>query len=171
MDRNPAKYEQQKSMSREWKKANPERHAELARAYRARNRHKTEAQNKLNYAIRKGLIFRSPCQVCATTLKVHAHHHDYSKPLDVEWLCFECHRKAHPVGAEEKIVKFAGAKKASLPGEENRNASLTNKQAEEIRKMLGLKISQAKIGAIYGVSQVAVSRIKLNKTYSGAVAV
>ncbi len=31
----------------------------------------------------------------ATNAKVHAHHHDYSKPLDVEWLCKDCHWQQH----------------------------------------------------------------------------
>lgn len=165
MDRSPTNYERQKEMSLKWKKANPERHAELAKAYRARNREKTAAQNRLNYAIRCGLIQRQPCQTCGTTEKVHAHHHDYDKPLDVEWFCYQCHRKQHHVGEEEKRVKFAGATKASLHGELNSNASLTAKQVEQIKALLAAGISQQKIGDVFGVGQTAISRIKLCQTY------
>jgi hypothetical protein len=37
---------------------------------------------------------RQPCEKCGYH-KSQAHHHDYSKPLDVNWLCFACHRKEH----------------------------------------------------------------------------
>lgn len=165
MDRKPAEYERQKEMSRDWKKANPERHAELACAYRARNREKTAAQNKLNYAIRKGLIQRQPCQKCDATEKVHAHHHDYSKPLDVEWFCYACHRKQHHVDEEEKKVKFEGASKARLPGESNPNASLSTKDVRQIRAMLDAGVSQQKIAMVFGINQTTVSRIKIGRTY------
>ncbi len=169
MDRKPQQYEQQKEMSRAWKKAHPERHAELARAYRARNREKTAAQNRLNYAIRQGLLARQPCRLCAATEKVHAHHDDYGRPLDVDWLCFRCHKSAHPVGEEQKRVKFSGAQHARLIGEANHNALLTNEQARQVRKMLEIGgISQEKIGAVFGVTQNTISRIKLNKGYATA---
>lgn len=54
-------------------------------------------------ALKAGNLTRvDTCQDCgrACTYRkgrpsVVAHHPDYSKPLDVEWLCFGCHSKAH----------------------------------------------------------------------------
>ena len=160
MDRSKAKYKQQLEASTLWKKNNPERHAELARAYRRRNPLKSKAQNQLNYAIRKGLIARQPCEGCGTKARVHAHHDDYRKPLDVRWLCFKCHKKAHPVSDVDKQVKFAGAERAKLSGSENPNAKLSERDVQQIRLMLSMGVSQERIGKAYGVSQVTVSRIK-----------
>lgn len=33
--------------------------------------------------------------MCGTTEHVVAHHHDYSKPLDVTWLCEQHHKDVH----------------------------------------------------------------------------
>lgn len=46
-------------------------------------------------AIKRGELKRGSCQVCGTDAHVHAHHDDYSKPLDVRWLCREHHREHH----------------------------------------------------------------------------
>jgi hypothetical protein len=166
MDRSAEKYAQQLEASRGWKKANPERHAELARAYRARNREKTKAQNLLNYAIKVGKVARGKCEVCGTDQRVHAHHHDYTLPYDVKWLCFRCHKLTHPVNAEDKAVKFSEAKKARLPGPLNPNAALEANDIRAIRKLLELGISQEKIGRAFGVTQVTISRIKLGERYA-----
>jgi hypothetical protein len=166
MDRSQEKYSQQLEAARSWKKANPERHAELARAYRARNREKTRAQNQLNYAVRKGDVARQPCEVCGTDQKVHAHHHDYRKPLDVRWLCFQCHKNSHPVDDEDKEVKFSDARRARLFGPDNPNAALSADDVRKIRQMLELGISQEKIGKAFGVTQVTISRLKLGRYYS-----
>jgi hypothetical protein len=45
-------------------------------------------------AIRDGRLTRMPCEVCGC-LKSQAHHEDYTKPLEVRWLCFVHHRQAH----------------------------------------------------------------------------
>jgi len=34
------------------------------------------------------------CSSCGTPGPVEAHHGDYSKPLEVEWLCSACHDRA-----------------------------------------------------------------------------
>lgn len=37
---------------------------------------------------------RKPCQECSTP-NAQMHHEDYTRPLDVTWLCSSCHGKAH----------------------------------------------------------------------------
>ena len=55
---------------------------------------KYAARVKLGNAVRVGLIIRQPCSVCGET-KSEGHHEDYSKPLDVIWLCNKHHRERH----------------------------------------------------------------------------
>lgn len=56
---------------------------------------KKRAHTAVARALRKGGMERRPCAFCGTTEPVEAHHHDYSKPLDVTWLCIACHRRFH----------------------------------------------------------------------------
>lgn len=76
----------------------PERKAKsrkYIRNHRLQNPEKNLARSRIAYAVRSGKLQPKPCQVCGTTEKVEAHHPDYSKPLDVQWLCFTHHREAH----------------------------------------------------------------------------
>ncbi len=52
------------------------------------------ARWKLNRAIVSGKITRQPCEVCGSP-KSDGHHDDYSKPLDVRWLCPIHHAAFH----------------------------------------------------------------------------
>jgi len=61
---------------------------------RLKDREKLKARAITAYAIRTGKLVRQPCVKCNNP-KSQAHHHDYSRPLDVEWLCFKCHRLEH----------------------------------------------------------------------------
>jgi len=54
------------------------------------------AGNLLNYAIRIKLISRpDKCSMCNLEAKIEGHHNDYSKPLQVAWVCQDCHIKFH----------------------------------------------------------------------------
>ena len=65
---------------------------------------KSEAKRLAYNAIRRGEIVRSKrCQKCKNPRKLlHAHHHDYSKPLSVIFLCPPCHSLLHRFPIEGK---------------------------------------------------------------------
>jgi hypothetical protein len=63
--------------------------------YRIDNPEKYRARYALRNAVRDGKLVKQPCATCGSTERIHAHHHDYSKPLDVEWLCKDCHWARH----------------------------------------------------------------------------
>jgi hypothetical protein len=44
-------------------------------------------------ALRSGKITKQPCGICGGVGVMH--HDDYSKPLDIRWLCLVHHREAH----------------------------------------------------------------------------
>ncbi len=46
-------------------------------------------------ALRDNKMQRMPCEDCGSENNVHAHHDDYTKPLEVRWLCRECHTEWH----------------------------------------------------------------------------
>jgi hypothetical protein len=47
-------------------------------------------------AVRDGkLIKETSCSKCNSTCKIEGHHNDYTKPLDVTWLCELCHKEWH----------------------------------------------------------------------------
>lgn len=59
-------------------------------------RHRMDiVRTKVSRAIESGKLVRQPCEVCATTVRVVAHHEDYTKPLQVKWLCTLHHWAEH----------------------------------------------------------------------------
>lgn len=60
---------------------------------------KVQARSAARHSARNKKIERQPCVICGAT-NVEAHHEDYSKPLNVIWLC-----KKHHFEADERLRK------------------------------------------------------------------
>lgn len=85
----------------------PERRAkklEYSKKHRRNNPDKAKARGLIKYAVRTGKIKRKPCEVCGRE-KSHAHHTDYSRPLDVRWLCATHHAMAHGRLEHTKVIE------------------------------------------------------------------
>ncbi len=59
---------------------------------------KSRARQILQNALASGRIQKPPfCERCEQeTARLDGHHADYSKPLNVDWLCVPCHNIVHP---------------------------------------------------------------------------
>jgi len=73
--------------------------------YEYEKRHRSEyviAHYAVTYCVKKGWLKPSPtCDHCGSTVgrstgRMSAHHEDYSRPLEVIWLCNPCHVRHHP---------------------------------------------------------------------------
>lgn len=78
---------------------------EARRAYHRaymRNRYRTDAEFRrkqkaraaVGHALRDGKMEKQSCIDCGSE-ESQSHHEDYSKPLDVTWLCRSCHESRH----------------------------------------------------------------------------
>ena len=66
------------------------------KAYRKRNREKIECHNYVRLALKFGnLIKPDSCEICKNKCTPHAHHTDYTKPIEVVWMCRKCHGEEH----------------------------------------------------------------------------
>lgn len=86
---------------------NPSRRREMNETYRERSGFnarpsvaaKVKARSVLRTAVWRGKVAKpTACPACGNTVpphRMHAHHDDYAKPLDVTWLCTACHGKEH----------------------------------------------------------------------------
>lgn len=75
------------------------RACKVAASMRAKYPEKVVARNAVTHAKEKGLLVPQPCEACGATENIHAHHEDYRRPLNVRWLCVQCHRAEHRAAA------------------------------------------------------------------------
>lgn len=87
--------------------------ARQIRNMRAKYPEKATARNILGAAVRDGRVIKpDACQECGILKSnLHGHHHDYSKPLDVRWLCTGCHGAVHR--RENEVARAACALKTA----------------------------------------------------------
>jgi len=63
---------------------------EYVEKWRKNNPERIKAQRVVFGAIRNGTLKKKSCEICGLP-KTEAHHNDYSKPLEVLWLCRSHH--------------------------------------------------------------------------------
>lgn len=71
-------------------------HCRSNRNYCENHPEKVKAIKAVNRAIKSGKLVRSlTCEECGLPAETQGHHEDYSKYLDVNWLCVPCHIELH----------------------------------------------------------------------------
>jgi hypothetical protein len=76
--------------------------------YRDKYPEKYKARNTLRNAVKSGKVKKGKCEVGEECKgRMEAHHNDYSKPLEVNWLC-QKHHKEHHHGKLDAITPIKG---------------------------------------------------------------
>jgi len=75
---------------------NREKYKTMVAEYRRKFPEREHAHNILKSAIRSGKILKPEyCEICGKKANLQGHHDDYNRPLDVFWLCGNCHSLLH----------------------------------------------------------------------------
>lgn len=92
----PHRVELRKKNYKKWQR-DPELRKKLygrCAVWRIKNKIKHAAHLLTYSAIKKGSLVKFPCEICRNKI-VDAHHDDYTKPLEVRWLCKKHHAEYH----------------------------------------------------------------------------
>lgn len=73
---------------------NPHRYIAAAQRDARVHPERAVARHRVWSEIRSGRMARGRCEVCGAEY-THAHHDDYSRPLEVRWLCPVHHKEVH----------------------------------------------------------------------------
>lgn len=77
----------------------------IATNYANRHPERETAKRLVKSAMRNGHLVKQPCTVCGS-LKVEAHHDDYSKPLEVTWTCRQHHKELDRTRREQEATNI-----------------------------------------------------------------
>lgn len=92
-----------KNKDKKYYHKNREKIQNSRKSYSDECRRKVSAHYKVNYAVKKGYIIKpSTCSKCNESGRIEGHHEDYSKPLEVSWLCKTCHMRLHADAPQEQ---------------------------------------------------------------------
>jgi hypothetical protein len=75
------------------------------KSHRVKHPDRNTARRTTEKAVRRGRLNRQPCEVCGDSAQ--AHHDDYSKPLEVRWLCRKHHNEFHLNNKQKESIQSA----------------------------------------------------------------
>lgn len=86
-------------------------------SYKTRRPERRAAHVALGNAVRDGRLIPWPvCAVPACCGRPHGHHPDYSRPLDVVWLCDKHHKEVHAMERDLRSQSHVNTKPGNTPG-------------------------------------------------------
>jgi DNA-binding NarL/FixJ family response regulator len=113
----------------------------------------SRAQKAVRQAIKKGRLIRPTiCEQCHQQRYIRAHHDDYSKPLEVRWLCTRCHSLLVCDNHKPKKTGICNDGRGNRPKTERNN---------QILQFAGKGYRQKSIARIFHMKESAVSMIIL----------
>jgi ribosomal protein S27AE len=84
------------SSVKSWISSHRKEHLGYTNRWRSGNPEKIAASRLLRRAVANDSVVRPiVCSSCGILCTPMAHHDDYSRPLEVRWLCARCHRALH----------------------------------------------------------------------------
>ena len=88
---------------------------EPVKKYKYKYPHKKRAHLYVELAIEYGHLTRpNNCSKCKIECKPQGHHPDYSKPLEVIWLCPKCHSFEHRINYAERLSEKTSKDEATV---------------------------------------------------------
>jgi hypothetical protein len=82
----------------EWRKSNRSKCGEVVANWKKKNPQKAGAHSLVLWAVKTGVLNRpDKCEECGKSGKIQGHHEDYTKPLEIKWLCKFCHSRKHQI--------------------------------------------------------------------------
>ncbi len=95
---------------RAYDRARAKRPARIAKLLEGQRRRRSlypervRAHRRVAWAVKTGKLARPRnCSMCFRECRVVSHHEDYSKPLDVVWVCEDCHKRIHAVKSQQTV--------------------------------------------------------------------
>ena len=86
--------ENNRETNRRWRETNRDRVNEIAKRYNANNKDKLRVRRIVRDAVADGTLVKGECEIGIDCRgRIESHHDDYSKPLEVRWLCRKHHSK------------------------------------------------------------------------------
>jgi len=88
-----------KAHNSQWRRDHPEKARVIFKRAVAAMPERRKAREIVHAAVRRGKLTKpTTCEDCSQEVpgqKLHGHHEDYSKPLEVIWCCDKCHAARH----------------------------------------------------------------------------
>lgn len=135
-------------------------HSKHVKKWRELNPDKVKAHMAINNAVRNNRIKKLPCMLCGNP-EVQAHHTDYTKRLDVQWLCSKCHSEKHNTNKKPQRVKVL----IELNGVRRNPKFSYYILYPKVVKLREAGLHYSEIGKILNIATSTAYKIYNNKTY------